>query len=160
MPSLFFCGFGSAVGFLDGVSGSFTLPYQNCGDAPAPPHPPAWGGCPRTPQKNQRLFLFPPFAPSPFATRAHPGPAPPPVVLPAAVRAIFLYRRRCFLRFLPSAPLAPSPNEKNGPQSRFLPFCPRRPRFALPPTEPRAKEKAPESGGFPLRKKLHLQQLF
>ena len=120
----------------------------------APP-PPAWGGCPRTPQKNQRLFLFPPFAPSPLATRAHPGPAPPPVVLPAAVRAIFLYRRRCFLRFLPSAPLASSANEKNGPQGRFLPFFPRRLPF-VPPAPPSRnhpkKKKPPNPEAFPCEK--------
>ena len=89
------------------------------------PAPPAWGGCPRTPQSLPRLIL-PPFAPARLAPPTFPGPAPPPVVLPAAVRAIFLYRRPRFLRFLPSAPLASSPNVKNGPQSRSFPFLPRR----------------------------------
>lgn len=89
------------------------------------PAPPAWGRCPRTPQNLPQLSP-PPFAPSPLTPRALPGPAPPPAALPAAVRAIFLYRRPRFLRFLPSAPLASSPNVKNGPQSRSFPFLPRR----------------------------------
>ncbi len=167
MPSLFFCGFGSAVGFLDGVSGSFASPQKTCRGAPAPlavrngrcvakgglvsfvgfmrrrrwacslapvdlqgragaPHPRPGAAAPGTPQKKQPLSCLPAFAPPPPGPTAHPDPAPPPAALPAAVRAIFLYRRPRFLRFLPSAPLAPSPNVKNGPQSRSFPFLPRR----------------------------------
>ena len=90
------------------------------------PAPPARGGCPWSPAKKQPLSRLPPFAPPPPGPTAHPDPAPPPAALPAAVRAIFLYRRPRFLRFLPSAPLASSPNVKNGPQSRSFPFLPRR----------------------------------
>ena len=90
------------------------------------PAPPARGGCPWYPAKKQPLSCLPAFAPPPPGPTAHPDPAPPPAALPAAVRAIFLYRRPRFLRFLPSAPLASSPNVKNGPQSRSFPFLPRR----------------------------------
>ena len=89
-----------------------------------PPRPGA--AAPGTPQKKQPLSRLPAFAPPPPGPTAHPDPAPPPAALPAAVRAIFLYRRPRFLRFLPSAPLASSPNVKNGPQSRSFPFLPRR----------------------------------
>ena len=122
MPSLFFCGFGSGVGFLDGVSGSFTLPYQNCGDAPAPPHPPAWGGCPRTPQSLPRLILLP-FAPARLAPPTFPGPAPPPVVLPAAGAGHFFFSR-IPPRSFSLAPLAPSNKvEMARKAARLLP-CP------------------------------------
>ena len=97
------------------------------------PAPPARGGCPWYPAKKQPLSRLPAFAPPPPGPTAHPDPAPPPAALPAAVRAIFLYRRPRFLRFLPSAPLASSPNVKNGPQSRSFPFLPRR---ATPPRPP------------------------
>lgn len=90
------------------------------------PAPPARGGCPWYPAKKTALISSPGFCAPPPGPTAHPDPAPPPAALPAAVRAIFLYRRPRFLRFLPSAPLASSPNVKNGPQSRSFPFLPRR----------------------------------
>ena len=114
------------VGLCDGVSGLFSSPQKTCRGAPAPLHPRPGAAAPGTPQKKQPLSCLPAFAPPPPGPTAHPDPAPPPAALPAAVRAIFLYRRPRFLRFLPSAPLASSPNVKNGPQSRSFPFLPRR----------------------------------
>ena len=114
------------VGLCDGVSGLFSSPQKTCRGAPAPLHPRPGAAAPGTPQKKQPLSRLPAFAPPPPGPTAHPDPAPPPAALPAAVRAIFLYRRPRFLRFLPSAPLASSPNVKNGPQSRSFPFLPRR----------------------------------
>ena len=153
-------GLASFVGFMRRRPWACSLAPVDLQGRAGAPAPPARGGCPWYPAKKQPLSRLPPFAPSPLTPRALPGPAPSPVVLPAAGAGHFLFSRNP-PRSFSLAPLAPSPNVKNGPQSRFLPFCPRRPRFALPPpTELRAKEKAPESGGFPLRKKLHLQQLF
>ena len=103
------------------ASASLFPPLAALGSAPRP-----GAAAPGTPQKKQPLSRLPAFAPPPPGPTAHPDPAPPPAALPAAVRAIFLYRRPRFLRFLPSAPLAPSPNVKNGPQSRSFPFLPRR----------------------------------
>ena len=103
------------------ASASLFPPLAALGSAP-----PTRGGCPWYPAKKQPLSRLPAFAPPPPGPTAHPDPAPPPAALPAAVRAIFLYRRPRFLRFLPSAPLASSPNVKNGPQSRSFPFLPRR----------------------------------
>ena len=103
------------------ASASLFPPLAALGSAPRP-----GAAAPGTPQKKQPLSCLPAFAPPPPGPTAHPDPAPPPAALPAAVRAIFLYRRPRFLRFLPSAPLAPSPNVKNGPQSRSFPFLPRR----------------------------------
>ena len=66
MPSLFFCGFGSGVGFLDGVSGSFASPQKTCRGAPAPLHPRGGGGGPPTPPNQptkhttKSLTLHPP----------------------------------------------------------------------------------------------------
>ena len=114
------------MGLCDGVSGLFSSPQKTCRGAPAPLHPRPGAAAPGTPQKKQPLSRLPAFAPPPPGPTAHPDPAPPPAALPAAVRAIFLYRRPRFLRFLPSAPLASSPNVKNGPQSRSFPFLPRR----------------------------------
>ena len=103
------------------ASASLFPPLAALGSAPRP-----GAAAPGTPQKKQPLSRLPAFAPPPPGPTAHPDPAPPPAALPAAVRAIFLYRRPRFLRFLPSAPLASSPNVKNGPQSRSFPFLPRR----------------------------------
>ena len=124
------------------ASASLFPPLAALGSAPRP-----GAAAPGTPQKKQPLSRLPAFAPPPPGPTAHPDPAPPPAALPAAVRAIFLYRRPRFLRFLPSAPLASSPNVKNGPQSRSFPFLPRR----ATPHGPPGTWAAGFGGGLPPR---------
>lgn len=109
----------------DGVPGLVPSPQKTCRGAPAPLHPRPGAAAPGTPQKKQPLSCLPAFAPPPPGPTALPDPAPPPAALPAAGAGHFFFSRNP-PRSFSLAPLAPSPNVKNGPQSRSFPFLPRR----------------------------------
>ena len=137
------------------ASASLFPPLAALGSAPRP-----GAAAPGTPQKN-----------SPYLVSRLLRPllrAPPPILtrLPRRLRS----RRPCgpffFIAGLASCAFSLPPpwlhplTKKMARKAAFCRSAPDGPGLHSPPTELRAKEKAPESGGFPLRKKLHLQQLF